>query len=416
VRELEPPVNPEISDPYWIAAFGSVVVGIIFSGLWRGRFGKTSELKRAARNAPPFVIGSLLISEFDFLIGLAVLYAVAVEALGPIEGIRIGQESTATQSRIDSVLARSAWGAVFVGAGVIYLATGAVRFSTLGRSLVQNPDGASPLATIGLWLFVVGLSLGLLPHLGASSRRFRTMRLDLLAFAVLPVRIFAVIGLFRILRVTVDLSWLARIEAIGFLLLFSAVVGAVTLSDIRRRVAFFGLAASAILLFSMGDLGYANSPERLSSLLDFGVLHLGVSLSIAYAALAQLMVSDQSTRADSFRGRAYVHPLPALSFSAALLSLAALPPSGGFRIALDSSLRAIDRGAPGIAAGILIGQGILICLGLSLVRTLYMSGEPLTWTLHRPGPESQERSQLLWVFALVLLLLISFIPTSPLAK
>ena len=237
-------------------------------------------------------------------------------------------ERTASQeSGMKYFLLSSAASAVLLyGLAMLYGATG----TTWITEMTAKPDGLeSPLALLGAVMVVVGLlfKLAAVPFQFWAPDVYQGAPTTVTAFMSVATKVAAVIALWRIF---VDIPELGG--RINFILmacsLLSMLVGnilALAQSNVKRMLALSGVGNAGYILIAP-LVGMEMEVPLLFFLATYLFANMGAFLSLAKV---EELLDREITRSD-LRGLSRSHPALAAVFALSLVSLAGLPPAGGF--------------------------------------------------------------------------------------
>jgi NADH-quinone oxidoreductase subunit N len=285
---------------------------------------------------------------------------------------------------------------LMLGAAFIYGAAGSLDLRPAWGATLS--DGRRYLALAGLGLLLAGMlfKAGAVPfhfwlpdvYEGAPTGVTALMAagVKVAVFAVLARLVFGTFGApeFR--------------EALNFLLAAAAVVtmawgnlAALQQSNLKRLLAYSAIAHTGYLLlaFLMGPKGDAE--PQLHAALFYLAVYAAMTLG-AFGVISLVRERDGRAleRMDDYAGLAREHPVPALCMSLFLLSLAGMPPLGGFFAKFLVFRQAIGEGfiAPAVLG--ILASAVSFYYYLAVIRRMYMveapAGRPArclhSWTLN----------------------------------
>ncbi len=235
---------------------------------------------------------------------------------------------------------------LLLGIAFIYGATGSLSLQALQGALAAGAPSA--FLVVGLALLLIGLlfKVGGVP--------FHVWIPDVYEGAPTPVTAFLSTaskgaGLILLLRLGVTaflpvlaedglrdpgtLSWVFLLSVLALVTLLFGVLGAVPQRGMKRMLAYSSIGHAGYLLMGLAALAAfepgADARESLVALL-FYLLAYSVTATTAFAVLVAASAATRSSSAPLFRGLGQRSPLLALAMCLALLSLAGVPPMGGF--------------------------------------------------------------------------------------
>ncbi len=150
------------------------------------------------------------------------------------------------------------------------------------------------------------------------------------------------------------------IDIIAILLVLSLLVGNVTAvmqNDAKRMLAFSSISHAGYLMFAILCMGGTSEKGLL-----FYTLSYSVATLVAFTVLFQVSNATSSTSISSFNGLGKTQPVKAFFMSLALLSMAGIPPLGGFMAKYFLFANAISQGYIGL---------VIFAVVMSLVGIFY---------------------------------------------
>lgn len=255
------------------------------------------------------------------------------------------------------------------GVGLIFVATGSTSFLVLHDAFIADPS--NPLILLGALLVIAGLGFKI------ASVPFQLWAPDVYEGAPTPVVAF--------------LSTASK--SAGFLLLLRVLFTAFQALDAKRTLLFSALAAMTMLYGNLGALAQSNIKRLFgfSSISHAGYLMIGLAVgqemgatSILYYLLAYAMANLTaffvitaagrqigSERIQTYAGLGKRAPFLAGAMFLALLSLAGVPPLGGFFGKFMILLTAVKGGLSGLALLGCILVAVSLYYYLNIVRVMY---------------------------------------------
>lgn len=238
------------------------------------------------------------------------------------------KDSRAKEAALKYLLFGSfASGIMLYGMSLLFGISGSLDLAVIAES-IRNFEGTLP--SIALLFFLVGLGfkISMVPfHMWAPDvyeaaptavTGFLTVGPKALGFAVM-IRVLMV--LFPALAV----KWSAWMIVFSILTMTVGNFMAVTQSNIKRLLAYSSIAQAGYILMGLAAYQHSGLNATVFYLIAYAFTNLGI-----FAAV--IAVSNQTGRddLDSYRGLAQSSPLVAALITGFLLSLAGIPPFGGF--------------------------------------------------------------------------------------
>jgi NADH-quinone oxidoreductase subunit N len=226
------------------------------------------------------------------------------------------------------VLGALSSGVLFYGLALLYAATGSTSLEAVRSAAAAQPGNA--LIAFGTVLALVGLTF----KLSAAPMLFWTP--DVYQGAPTPVAAFISVasksaGFLFALRLFVlslpDLRplWEPLLVGIATLTMLVGNLAAIPQRSAKRLLAYSTISQAGYLL-----VGFVGAPAAGVSAVVFYLLVYTLTNVAAFAVLIAVSAATGSDDLEDFTGLARREPLLALVFTLALLSLAGIPPLGGF--------------------------------------------------------------------------------------
>ena len=162
--------------------------------------------------------------------------------------------------------------------------------------------------------------------------------------------------------------------AVAILALLSMIVGnilALVQRDIKRMLAYSGIAHMGYLLVALTELETGSYEALVVYLLAYALMNAGAFAVVALlypAAGEQHLISDLG-------GWGYRYPFLGLGLTVCMLSLGGIPPTLGFIGKYLVFVRALEAGSWGLAIAIVVTSLVGVFYYLRVVYTLYMRPE-----------------------------------------
>ena len=225
------------------------------------------------------------------------------------------------------LLSSAASAIMLYGMALLYGATGTTWLVEMSR--VSNGP-ISALGVAGGVLVLVGLlfKLAAFPFHLWSPDVYQGAPTTVTAFMSVSTKVAAIVALWRIFLLTNpelgdDLRFVMMAVAVASMLIGN--MAAIAQTSVKRMLAFSGVGNAGYLLIAP-SAGYGMESAMLFFLTTYMFANLGAFLSVA---VIEGLLDREPTRAD-VRGLYKTHPGLAAVFGLSLISLAGLPPAGGF--------------------------------------------------------------------------------------
>ncbi|HEV8582918.1 MAG TPA: NADH-quinone oxidoreductase subunit N [Thermoanaerobaculia bacterium] len=268
---------------------------------------------------------------------------------------------------------------VLYGIALVYGATGSTRFDEIGSSLAAMPS-MPVLASLGFLLLVAGFGfkMSIVPFHAWSPDAYQGAPSPFVAFLSVAPKVASALVLYRLLDAVVQsgaganaAKWSSVVAALSVL---SMVVGnllALVQSDIKRMLAYSGVAHMGYLLLALVTLDRASLMPVLVYLLAYALMNAG---AFAVVAMLYSRPGDQHIIAD-LAGWGYRYPLLGGCLAVCMLSLGGIPPTVGFLGKYVVFLNAVGDGHVGLAIVGVLASLVGVFYYLRVVYVLYMKPE-----------------------------------------
>ena len=261
---------------------------------------------------------------------------------------------------------------VLLGIALLYGQIGSTDLAEISQALASGRGG--PLTLLGILLLVTGFGfkMSLVPFHAWSPDTYQGAPSPFVGFLSVAPKAASALVLIRLLDVATAGSLGAKWpQVIAFLAVASMLVGnllALVQRDIKRMLAYSGIAHMGYLLIAMVHLNAASRPPVLIYLLAYALMNAG-----AFAVLSLLYArpGEQHSISD-LAGYGYRYPLLAGGLTVCMLSLGGIPPTAGFIGKYLVFLQAVRSGDTWLALVGVAASLIGVFYYLRVVYTLYM--------------------------------------------
>jgi NADH-quinone oxidoreductase subunit N len=229
-------------------------------------------------------------------------------------------------------------GLLLFGAALLYAGTGSLGLTSAGGS-------GGLLGTVGLGLVVAGLGfkLALAPLQMWVPDVYQGAPTPVTAFMAVGTKAAAFAALARVVTSAFGVggSWVALVVGLGVLSMFAGYLLALGQPGMKRLLAYSGVANAGTLVLAL------LAPDAWRPV---AFVYLAAYAAAAIGAFAVVSAVDGAEAGDdmaALRGLGRSHPWLAAAFLTCLLSLASVPPTGGFlgKLLLLESLARAGYGA-----------------------------------------------------------------------
>jgi NADH-quinone oxidoreductase subunit N len=268
---------------------------------------------------------------------------------------------------------------VLYGIALVYGATGSTRLADIGQAL--GVVGRMPLsASLGLLLLVAGFGfkMSLVPFHAWSPDTYQGAPSPFAAFLSVAPKVASALVLYRLLDAAAQNSAAATSgrwsDLVAILAVLSMLLGnflALVQRDIKRMLAYSGIAHMGYLLLALVVLDEASLPPVIIYLLAYVLMNAGAFaiVTMLYSRPGeQHLISDLS-------GWGYRYPLLGACLTICMLSLAGIPPTAGFLGKYLVFLNAVGDGRVGLAVVGVLSSLVGVFYYLRVIYVLYMKAE-----------------------------------------
>lgn len=259
------------------------------------------------------------------------------------------------------IMGSFATGFLLFGVALIYGATGSFYLGEIAGAMASGA-GFTGIAYAGILLMLAGLAfkLSAVPFHFWAPDVYEGSPLVVTAFMLTIVKAAAIGAFFRLFSICfsdVAGQWVDVAQVITLLTLVVGNVTAVFQKNVKRMLAYSGIAHAGYLLIAVVamDAGTASSLVYYAG--AYSIATLG-----AFSVLQCVSSDDNPAMVSTFNGLGGTNPFLAFVMTVCLLSLAGIPPLAGFFAKYVILLPAIQQGYIGL---------VLVAVGASLVGVYY---------------------------------------------
>ena len=308
-----------------------------------------------------------------FSLALYVLVAIDVDELDGLEGAL-------------KYLVIGSVGAAFLlyGSALVYGATNSLQFDQIAAQAGHDPT--SGVLLLGLALILVGLGFK------ANAAPFHMWTPDAYEGAPTPVTAFmsaatkaiALVITMRVLVAAFGENSQVWQDAIGAIAIVSFVVGnlaALRQQNVKRMLAYSTVGHTGFLFTAVAADSELGTRALLYYLVVYALMNLG---AFALVAIREREIG-RPVLIDDFRGYGYRRPLLAIAMVAFMLSLAGLPPFGGFigKLSIWSAAVAADQTYLAVAG--VLATAVALAYYLKIPFAMFDRDVPVPDAPHRPA-------------------------------
>ncbi|HBL28233.1 MAG TPA: NADH-quinone oxidoreductase subunit N [Acidobacteria bacterium] len=269
---------------------------------------------------------------------------------------------------------------ILYGIALLFGATGSTRLVDVVQALGLMPD-VPITATLGLLLLVAGFGfkMSLVPFHAWSPDTYQGAPSPFVGFLSVAPKVASAMVLYRILDAvvvgapTMAVKWSGVVAALAVLSMLVGNLLALAQRDIKRMLAYSGIAHMGYLLLAFVTL----DPQR-PSLSPAIVYLLAYTLMNAGAFTVITLLYNRPGEQhliDDLAGWGYRHPLLGACLAVCMLSLGGIPPTAGFIGKYVVFLNAVGDGLLGLAILGVLASLLGVFYYLRVIYVLYMKAE-----------------------------------------
>jgi NADH-quinone oxidoreductase subunit N len=268
---------------------------------------------------------------------------------------------------------------VLYGIALVYGATGTTRFDGIGQALAALPQ-MPLLATLGFLLLVAGFGfkMSLVPFHAWSPDAYQGAPSPFVAFLSVAPKVASALVLYRLLGAVIQsggagvtAKWSTVVALLSVLSMVAGNLLALVQRDVKRMLAYSGIAHMGYLLLALVTLDRASLMPMLVYLLAYALMNAG-----CFAVVAMLYSRPGEAHLISdLGGWGYRYPLLGGCLAVCMLSLGGIPPTLGFLGKYVVFLKAVGDGHVGLAVTGVLASLVGVFYYLRVVYYLYMKPE-----------------------------------------
>jgi NADH-quinone oxidoreductase subunit N len=271
------------------------------------------------------------------------------------------------------------------GMALLYGATGVTTLTDIARLLTGPP---TPAALLAVTMLVAGLGFKI------AAAPFQLWTPDVYQGAATPATAFFSVGskaagfavILRIFNAAlpgVAAEWSVLFGVLAFVTMTVGNLVAIVQTNIKRLMAYSSITHVGYMLIGLATASAVGSSSVLFYLLAYAFTNLAAFIVIT--VMARYAPDDEIP---GYAGLAHRSPVLALGLTAALLSLAGIPPFIGFFSKLYLFLAAVQTGAVGLqwlVVWALIMSAVSLYYYGRVIHTMWMGEAPEALVVARPG-------------------------------
>lgn len=265
-------------------------------------------------------------------------------------------------------------GVLLYGLALVYAATGTTSLDAIRSAFAGRPP--APIATVGILLVLlgVGFKLSMVPMHVWAPDVYQGAPTPVSAFISVVSKsagfVFA-IRLFFIAFADLRQWWEPFVMGGAVLTMTVGNLAAIPQASAKRLLAYSSISHAGYLL-----VGFVGSFSSAASSVLFYLFVYTLANVAAFSALIAFSSATGSDRLEDYDGLARRDPLLALVFTFALLSLAGIPPLGGFVGKLYLFSAAMEQGYLWLVVVAALNSVVSLYYYLLVLRRMYIAESP----------------------------------------
>ncbi len=265
-------------------------------------------------------------------------------------------------------------GLLLYGLALVYVATGTTVLDGI-RGALAHASGPLPAAGIVLVLLGVGFKITMVPMHVWTPDVYQGAPTPVSAFISVVSKsagfVFAV-RLFSFAFAGMRHAWEPFFVAGAVLTMTVGNLAAIPQSSAKRLLAYSSISQAGYLL-----VGFVGNPSAGTSAVLFYLFVYALANIAAFSSIIAFSTATGSDRLDDYAGLARRSPLLALVFTFSLLSLAGIPPLGGFIGKLYLFSAAMERGYLWLVVVAALNSVVSLYYYLLVLKRMYITEAPV---------------------------------------
>jgi len=334
-------------------------------------------------------LGMMIVASSQELITLLLGIEIASMSSYLLAGFRrdrIGAEAALKYFIIGAVSS----GMTLYGISLLYGATGTTHIATIG-DMLHTGGAYDAVSLVAIVMVLAGMAFKI------SSVPFHAWAPDVYSGAPAPVAgmlasaskamgFAAMFNVFLVGLAGVSANWQLGLAAVAVITMFLGNLVALQQQSLRRMLAYSSIAQAGYVLIALIVAGAALNTGQYAThgvyAIGGGLLHLLVNAAMklgAFLVVGALLLVGVNDHLDGYKGLAKRAPLLAFAMTVFLLSMAGIPPLGGFTSKFILFSSAIDVGVTRqlgwlvwLAVFAVINSAISLFYYVRVIRTMYV--------------------------------------------
>ena len=278
------------------------------------------------------------------------------------------------------LLGAFASGFLLFGMAMIYGATGSVDLAEIAARLNAHPPSRSPAVMLGMGFIVVGLGfkVAAVPFNMWVPDVYEGSPTAAAAFMSVGPKAAAFAAFFRIVLAPGDFTGEKFVTVLWVLAALTMTAGnaiAIWQSNIKRMLAYSSIAHAGYILVALVAV-QGGGPLAAGGFLYYMLVYTFMNLGAFCVVVAAGADGSESVRIEDYAGMGFTRPVLAAAMAIFMVSLAGLPPMGGFVAKFYVFASAIQGGYVWLAVVAVLNSVAAAYYYLRLVVVMYMHEPP----------------------------------------
>jgi len=296
-------------------------------------------------------------------------------------------------------------GIFLYGVALIYGATSSVNLLGIEAAVAAGTSSPAMLLT-GVIMLAVGFcfKVSVVPFHMWTPDVYQGAPLPITGYMSVAIKVGAFLTFFRVFGVYLDglhESWSGVFWWLAVITMISGNLIALTQNNIKRLLAYSGIAHSGYLLITL----QANNPTSESGLLFYLTVYSLANLGLFAGMIFVANQGETKVEIDNYAGLGVKYPFVALSLTLFLFSLAGFPGTGGFIGKVLILRGALEEHYIGLSLTLVLGTLISYWYYLRIAWFMWMkdpANDPLHDTSSTSGVPVMLRVVLIFAFVLII--------------
>lgn len=328
----------------------------------------------------------LMASATDLLVIFLGLEVMSIAAYA-LAGIARGQVRSNEAAMKYFLLGAFATGFLLFGIALVFGATGSMTLPAIAERVAQIGAQDKVLLTAGIALLLVGFGfkIAAVPFHAWAPDVYEGSPTTVTAFMAVGVKAATFAAFVRIFLSTLGVlhgDWSGALWGLAVLTMTVGNVLALMQSNIKRMLAYSSIAHGGYLLVGMVSAG----PDGGSAVLFYLITYAFMTLGAFAVVVAVGRAGEPNEMLDDYAGIAFRNPFLGVAMTVFMLSLAGIPPLGGFIGKFYLFSAAVQSGYVGLAVIGVLNSVLSVYYYVGVLVRMYMTEGPteVTPTSQRP--------------------------------